>query len=1612
MPKSCSDSDQASKVLLPTDDRKWWNGKCLALLKSGKSCGNKALPDCLYCGTHTGKFASHAQHLEPFKDDSPSYQALTSAAQDGQERPKAATPALPAKGRSPELTAENLINDLPVTVTGIRPGEIVIGYRCTAIGGAIEIKTDKIYPPGKKQLDMIWSSKQEDQKRFFRNIRSLAFFKEKKDDEIKSWLIENQDKSSKEYDLGNRDGDEIVFIELPNNFAETKDDARIFDDATQERLIDKPVTFDELDGMLKEVDVKVLTMKNKFWRVMPMPEILEERDFSGWTVELAPRSRDSGSLLVLDQIPDLSGQVGFYLGESSASVSFSGLEKEHHFDSEETVVTLSKGILKRLPPSALKSLLQKLIRYRPRRVLVDSETSIAAKDLLFLVCLFLAKHPGTFNPTTRNFNSGLESFCKRLAVIAVEDSCPTTEEQVASAMWGAYLSRRIKRWVPPHKLMQQWLEFAMELYDTERVIDFRREVGEGTKLDRLSSSSEPLEQCAHLLEEHFLGGMEGDRYMFRDLAKNFRDRIRTNPSSFRPDDMPIYHCVDQHWATSLAYLLPAEFVASAYEEAREVSPASPFLPVFSKVFNQLTGLNPRRKDNFQREFDRDRDIPVIRTGQKLYWELYLKEVETIDLDGKLTERKESISNRLHPSWLSGLIGEIPSSLPNVVGCLRVDDLSEPVPIKKISSRSKEDPSLSPENEERVIRETREKLERGVPFLTEVAPSDEFLGQEAYFDPKDKTFYVRPRGSTRNGTAWKDFLTVKRDYPLYPSSDCHLDSPFKAYLLSGRGIHHRHQEHLHRCLEKYTSQQLQYCLRYLDGFDLTIKMPKVSREGKGDPESIDIKLVSANQLLLQLSLIYPGIIGASRIATFAIKHLPSYRWIVDQVRQYLNQEKSLFSDQWGEQFRDSKMIDGRPREPMTHQRESLEKMVRTHRRAIKGHFIWIPVGMGKTYIALSYLQHLKEIGNLPSYVIYTLPKSAIKTVLEEILTFGVKINYLDRTLGQTNLKEHLKKDPSLSSNPLFLTRPRSDRRPHCDPLPNCINLIDHEQVKNCREELQQIASNSVFIVDEVHNAMPRKGKESQKAANIMLLARLSYEFIGMTGTAIVDNNIYQLMPWMKLVVPYTVKRENYFSSLTAMIARKVNTGHRIHPEEIEIGDESWPPELLERFRELAPPELGGRNPAKSYKRMIKATELCYEVTDLFLVGRTLQFVVFGIGVMLVAMNRKHQQKLTNLLLHYGFDPRDILVLGGDGATAGVDFQPSINLTQDNVESGKVKPYRVVVVRKDTCEGYSLTYLRAMVQAPYPSNQSKRDQLAGRINRLEPNIEKHLYYCTIHTKITTLMLKYHGQAANLRDFYEQMAKKIEGFGPQSELEVIDTDHVTLSSEKLTKWEEAVNLPLPKSIGKNECEMISSTERRLKRARDKTEKDALLKKMKSYDQRLNRTKDESKREEIRKEMRDDDWREMLAKGKADLDWQDLARIQRCLCDPYRLDPSENPLTGDDTRKTLEEWIEKWCQEGKEVIVEGVKLKRELYERLVRELSQLDRERLEILINCNSPRAVSRNAYLEHVETMKAILPDRLEIDPARRTLFRKEMMRRALARKEARSKTGLRLQEGIEE
>lgn len=1262
-----------------------------------------------------------------------------------------------------EYSAKALIRDMPISVTGARPGEYISGHRVGAENGTIYVSN--LIPPSETRINTIMGSDQTSINQFYVNLRKIPFFSKLTNKQILSWLKNPSDatKSITPPTIVKSIGDynkNITFIDLPKKITEIFNDEEI-----QQTILEKPIKYEELVELILKYNGKnVLTFSPEYWHVHCVPPMITYSNFRSIgkpklkinLLDYDYQLTDDDYLLKINFHDNLD--VGIYIGKSNEPYSNLDAQLDQLLTPND-LLTFDPIILdgfKKISLSGLKSMLQKIIRFRPLVVsFINNEPNnkISGKHFLLLVFKLLLIHPGSLNPTTHYFNTGLESLLKRLAVISVEDTHPDRVEDTLSLMWGAYLARIIKNWKPPIQLIEHWIQIAFKLYNNPNYSVFDVNRAKSLILPKIIDSSSPFEQCANLLTNNYLGSMSGDLLMFTDLIHNYQ--IKTGNIE-QPDVMMISHCIDQHWSPNLVYTCHPN-VVKKYQSSNKSKPFSTF---FSFLFSKLTGMNPR-KTNLKtiNDIAKSGDIKQIKFGQKRLWNI-ITELRFEPIKYSVVDNIHNIDYQLHDSWISGMIGEISTDYNDIVSCIRIDDLSEPVPIKKLNPSAFRSPKniaekleIPSEIEASVIYDTKKKLSSGLKLLSSVVPSDIFVNLKAKYDNNQYVLF-----DNDHHFLWNN---IKNINTVYQSHEIDVgDNFFNAYRINYNTIASNHLELLNKCLATFQISELQYILRYIDTFDTIIELPKIKRDGSGDTESVDIKIIDTNWFLLQLVTIYPGIIYLVGLSKFKIKNLPSFRWIVIQIKNHLFSQKIKQSNQWINQFEDTMIIQSKPRQPMTHQSECLDQMIKTHNSGIKGHFIWIPTGMGKTYITLSYLKYLKNNNSLPDYIVYTLPSSAIGTVIDEMFNFGIKINIIDRTKTHTLIKNLVKTKPSIAKNKLFLTYSKLvDGQPYCTLLPHCINLIEHDHVRECPDQLREIAHNSVFIIDEIHKTIKSGDKETLRSHHIMILAKLSYEFIGMTGTAVVNNDMYQLMPWMKLIIPYTLNKFNYLTSLSTMIARKYDTGHIVHIDEIEVDESELNSDLLKQYKKLVPIELGGTNPHFIRNNLQKAINLCYHMIDSIMINKCMLLVENGEYVMLVAINNQHQIRLAKQLIDQGFNPNDLFILAKNiqDSELSVDYGFTLNLTPKLVADNIVHGYKIVIVTVNRCEGYSLNYLTAMIQAPYPSNQAKRDQLMGRINRIEMTI-KHIYYYTYHTLILTHMLKRHNNVKRLEDFYNQLAIEI--------------------------------------------------------------------------------------------------------------------------------------------------------------------------------------------------------------------------------------------------------------
>ena len=135
-------------------------------------------------------------------------------------------------------------------------------------------------------------------------------------------------------------------------------------------------------------------------------------------------------------------------------------------------------------------------------------------------------------------------------------------------------------------------------------------------------------------------------------------------------------------------------------------------------------------------------------------------------------------------------------------------------------------------------------------------------------------------------------------------------------------------------------------------------------------------------------------------------------------------------------------------------------------------------------------------------------------------------------------------------------------------------------------------------------------------------------------------------------------------------------------------------------------------------------------------------------MIVASTESHQEKLETMLIKENVSSKDIFLLNRNN---------NLFLTFDNLKAKKVPAYKVVITTVRHSAGYSLTYLNTFISGIYPSNQATRDQLEGRINRIDQRC-KEIQYLYVSCGILPYIRKHHSEAKSLSVAISDIAKNV--------------------------------------------------------------------------------------------------------------------------------------------------------------------------------------------------------------------------------------------------------------
>lgn len=1233
--------------------------------------------------------------------------------------------------------------------TGARAGDILIGSHKGTNGAILQVHND--IPPSMGILNRmrpysdIWS-------KFLTKLGSIPFFSNMSILERDMWLDINENTN----DFFEED-DRLQLLQ-PGIGDPKKKQGSIFVAYLPSEELNKIISVNEnsVDGYwspteLNEIVIdytgktSTLAVLKTFWKISTTYKITNH--FNGpllnimkGVVEKGGHSEDGKEIIVVRNITKSLNKVGRgktirWEKEREQDIGFLVSKYRYNLHKSSKIARsiididiedFNKATIG-FTSAAYKSLLQKIIRFMPVKIDLGNNNIKSAKSVLLACLSTLIAHPGAFVPNIQRFVSGLESCAKRLAVTIYEDSSIPEEDfdKLYRLLAGALLAQRVKEWRPSKDLIKEWFQTSLVAYNCHVAynVDYKGEINKEPYT--LKEGQHILKNSSAILDE--LRSFPGDLGLARGWARDYPS-IKKSEAKYQPEVMPLIHCIDQHWAPNMVYFFDPDVVlyegkkSDWHSKSLTAKSSQPFGPLFINIFNKVTGVNPRFPRGgvyYTKDFE---NIPFVRETRKAQ-ELFRVALQTPQ---KMRKSKEiiTIDYELPKSWLAGMVGVMTIRVKGAttIVTMKADDPLELVVAREPKARrgKTEYKTLTPEQEEEAIAIARDRLKNGISMNQATSPDISLKDCKVYLIEDGEPFYeIRKPGMKLE---WDKARFIKIQLNVHKKNKWDMKT---ALTEIGDGVEVDYKKSIKELLNNTDNKILRRTLMYISTANTEIEMHRINRDGGGTSKSVDLYDVPAYQLLLRLSVIAPGALRPiqGNPANFSVPCGPLL-WLIRKM--ILKKTMSKISSKDIKGWDSSKFID--KRKMFDYQGDTVNDMIRNYDDGLKGQFLWLPVGTGKTKIVLTYLSYLKKIKQLPKYIIYTLPPESVMSIIEEVRMFGVNINIM---IPLSNITQ--KRKPYDKIN-ISVTK-------GCNPKLYHLNLILHDHLRFCSEDLPKYASDSIIIFDEVHLFL----NQSLRTGMGMNLSHLARQFISFTGTPVIDNKTEKLISWLEQIVPFEVNKKNFWVAANNMIAKKITTGIKTESEDIVA---LFTDDEQSRYQKYVPPAMGGTNTNPSSRDWINASEICYQACDRKIVSLTKNMLNKNRGVMIVSRDTKHQNILRDMIIQKcSLTGNDIFLISNDN---------SIFLTDESVNKKKTPDYKVVIVPKRKAQGYTLTRLSVMITSVYPSNNATREQLRGRINRLGQKTEPILYK-TVHIGILTTIMENHNNAKSLSAALQAIAEK---------------------------------------------------------------------------------------------------------------------------------------------------------------------------------------------------------------------------------------------------------------
>lgn len=586
-------------------------------------------------------------------------------------------------------------------------------------------------------------------------------------------------------------------------------------------------------------------------------------------------------------------------------------------------------------PSLHKSLIQKCIRVRPKNVQIGSKIFDTQYVIMTSFCMLL-QHPGAFVSNIQKFVTGAESAFKRLAVSLIEDS--TCNYDAMQLLFSAALASR-NNYKPSLKTVEKCLSYAISgLNDSYFVYDWHNILG---------IQLHPVYQSiVNMLKE--LGSFESDINMLITLFEKNMQIVKSELE--RPEVMDLYHCLDHHSITEIAF----------FYSGVEKEPAH----IFKEIWDNGTGINSRKK-----QFIVDNNVKI---AQFRLW--YAKTTKQTDVGTLQTKYKTN--RNLSKSWIAGIIGPIEnkSGTDTILSFFNPDNLGEIISIRKPSR-----------NSELVISDD---LKRAAAYNVENNLNNswsklksDMLNIEGMYSYRIGKFYIYINNIMMS---WDDYCVSEIEIPITLLNIGTNDTLLFPFFFTSNGVLENWKELITNKLQLLERNVLYKLAVYLRNITSKIAFNKISRNGKGTYLSVNYTDCLCYQFLLELCNIIPGVISVNNDLTFKIKVFEIWNEVREMVFDKIN---NIILERWTVSFNDT-------RELQRHQIDAVNNILSRIDSGKRGNILFFDVGLGKTLIALKTIGVLIDDCKMPKYCIFCITPSSLQNIVNQIQLTGIPINMLN------------------------------------------------------------------------------------------------------------------------------------------------------------------------------------------------------------------------------------------------------------------------------------------------------------------------------------------------------------------------------------------------------------------------------------------------------------------------------------------------------------------------------------------------------------------------------------------------------------------------------------------